>query len=250
MTATTPDRSCPLPAAALDIVRTQSRRDRIDEHWITVNYSAWWDEEIAAAGLPGGPLKVRRRDDGAVGLSRADVFGLARPLTDGGPASDEQVLALLWNTLAWGTRAKRAGRKRIRAVADNPNEALSALRTAIALSSTDPEAAYDTLYPRIQGVRGPRRTRRPAIAEIGPAFFTKVLYFAGAGDPNHPCLILDSQVAGALGRECQWKLSDNYWWPETYQRYIDLLGRWAAEASGRIGRPVARDEFERYLFGR
>lgn len=242
---------CPIPPGALGQLRSQSRGERIDHHWIPVKYASWWDGELAAADLPGGPLRVRQGRDGSVGLARGDVFELARPLVSDSGASDEQLLALLWNSIAWGTRAKRAGRKRIRGVAGNVQGAIDALRTAIAQAPSDPAAAYDTLYPRVQGVRGQRKTRRPAIPELGPAFFTKVLYFAGGGALDHPCVILDSQVAAALRKYCRWStLGDNYWSPETYQRYVDLLGRWAEEASGHLGRPVSRDEFERFLFGR
>jgi hypothetical protein len=148
MSDTTPSAiECPVPPDAIEAMRTQSRQERIDQHWIPVKYAPWWDEQIAAAGLPGAPLKVRLRDDGSIGLSRADVFELARPLASPNGASDEQLLALLWNTLAWGTRAKRAGRKRILGVANDHQAALDALRAATSLASTDPAGAYDVLYP-------------------------------------------------------------------------------------------------------
>ncbi|WP_368664895.1 hypothetical protein [Mycobacterium sp. E2733] len=140
-----------------------------------------------------------------------------------------------------GYRGEKGGRKRIRAVAGNVQGALDALRTAITQAPSDPAAAYDTLYPRVQGIRGPRKSRRPAIPELGPAFFTNVPYFAGGGALDHPCVILDSQVAAALRKYCRWPtLGDNYWSPETYQRYVDLLGRWAEEASGQLNRAPCR----------
>ena len=187
-----------------------------------------------------------------MGLSRGDLFDMAKSmLSEPGGPTDEQLLALLWNTLAWGTIHKRAGRKRIRAVASDTARALKALRDGVALASSDPAGAYEVMYPRLQGVRGPRKTRHTAIPELGPAFFTKVLYFAGEGRVDHPCAILDKRVAVALRGHCQWAaLGNNYWEPDTYQRYVDLLGAWADDASAQLGRQVGRDEFERFLFGR
>jgi hypothetical protein len=240
-----------MPPGALEELASRSREERIHDHWITVEYAQWWDDQITQAGLRGGPLKARQRADGKVGLSRRDVFGLAKPLTSRKKASEEAVLALLWNTLAWGSRAKHLAGKRIRGVAINPGRAATALREAIALASSDPMGAYSVLYPHTAGVRGPRKSRQPAIPALGPAFFTKVLYFAGAGNIDHPCVILDKRVAAAIRRHCHWRsLGDISWSPETYQRYVDLLGRWADEASAQLGHRVGRDEFERFLFGR
>jgi hypothetical protein len=58
-------------------------------------------------------------------------------------------------------------------------------------------------------------------------------------------------VAKALRTHWSWtSLGDNYWSPEEYQRYVDLLGAWADKASSELGREVGRDEVERFLFGR
>ncbi len=243
--------SCPLPAGALDDLGSRSRDERINDHWIGIKFAGWWDEQIATAGLPGGPLRVRHREDGTIGLSRGDIFKLAKPLVSDAAAPDDDVLAFLWNTLAWGSRGKWLVGKRIRAVAVDPQQAVRALRDAIGLASSDPDLAYATLYPRLQGVRGPRKTRHPVIPQLGPAFITKVLYFAGGGKVDHRCAILDRRVAKALRTHCSWtSLGDNYWSPEEYQRYVDLLGAWADKASSELGREVGRDEFERFLFGR
>jgi hypothetical protein len=83
-----------------------------------------------------------------------------------------------------------------------------------------------------------------------PAFFTKYLYFAGAGDPRHPCVILDSRVAAALVRIGWTSLHTKGGWPAiTYSRYLDLLGRWSSElGSGRQDGSPRLDLLERWLF--
>jgi hypothetical protein len=112
---------------------------------------------------------------------------------------------------------------------------------AAALSRSDPEQAYNTLFPH----------DRTAISYLGPAFFTKYLYFAGAGDAEHPCLILDSRVASALVRPpINWdSLSPNGNWPApTYSRYLALIQRWRCELTAEKGSTLRADVLERWLF--
>ena len=112
--------------------------------------------------------------------------------------------------------------------------AATLLQQAAARSRTDPQAAYELLYPR----------NRTAIAGLGPAFFTKYLYFAGGGAAHHPCAILDENVALALQRTCGWaSLPLSGWLPTAYQRYATLLGMWADEHH-----LTRRDSIERWLF--
>ena len=128
---------------------------------------------------------------------------------------------------------------RLDAVALDPTGAAKILREAGQLSVTDPEAAFARLRPG----------RRNVVSYLGPAFFTKYLYFAGAGDANHRSLILDARVATALNERCGWKtLHRKGPWPAlTYERYCNLLTDWACEAKT-DNRTVAADELERWLF--
>ena len=74
---------------------------------------------------------------------------------------------------------------------------------------------------------------------------TTLAYFAGGGDPDHLCLILDRIVATALRDHCGRTLHRLGPWPAyTYQRYCDLLARWAQDHHR------APDEIERTLFTR
>jgi hypothetical protein len=92
------------------------------------------------------------------------------------------------------------------------------------------------------------------IPALGPAFFTKFLYFAGVGEGSTPCLILDARVAASLyeagwtdlprsARKNGYSFSYN-WYTDTYVSYCELLKRWA-DAHGPKTRP---DEIERALF--
>ncbi|MCZ4590437.1 hypothetical protein O4328_43650 [Rhodococcus opacus] len=223
------------PEACTQWVLTAQPQDAIVDHAITVNLT-WWNDALRARELPGGPVTGRNTvgetvDLGRAIITRGDVFAIAAE-SSGSPTD---TLRLLWHTLAWGAGGKvRQVLARMDAVARDRSAAALALRTAATLSRTDPRSAYDTLYPR----------GRTVIAHLGPSFFTKYLYFAGAGYAGHPCLILDRRVAAALGHAGWNSLHPAGGWPaETYERYCALLARW-----GRKSAEVRPDLFERWLF--
>lgn len=92
------------------------------------------------------------------------------------------------------------------------------------------------------------------IPGLGPAFFTKVLYFASETTTGTRCLILDARVAANL-YSAGWKTlphrGGNFsynWFTTTYVDYCELLARWAEEASQELGTTVWPDEIERTLF--
>lgn len=214
------------------------RRERVAEQAILV-HERWWNDAIASRGLPGGPLRVERRHGDTVVLTREGVWSHAARAAE----DDEAALRLLWHTLAWGAGMKlRLCNRRMDAIASHPHAA-KLLREAAALSRQDPVEAYRILHPRGIGV----------LSGLGPAFGTKYLYFAGGGDPAHPSLIFDSQVATTLAVVGWTSLTGRAAWaPATYGRYVGLLARWARELSdgrtGGLGRRVAADELERWLF--
>jgi hypothetical protein len=90
--------------------------------------------------------------------------------------------------------------------------------------------------------------RRGTVPYLGPAFFTKFLYFASNQDDPR-CLILDARVARSLYR-MGWSMAPTYpsrsfsfnWYTDTYVSYCELLTRWADAAKTRP------DLFERRLF--
>ncbi|PRZ15612.1 hypothetical protein BCL67_10872 [Nesterenkonia sandarakina] len=90
------------------------------------------------------------------------------------------------------------------------------------------------------------------IKGLGPAFATKFLYFAegSTNEPRH--VIIDKVVSTNLRRDAWPESPTAAWWPETYERYCNLLARWASEASERpeVNRTVRTDEIELALFKR
>lgn len=157
-------------------------------------------------------------------ISRTQLFELAIWARD----SPEGSLHLLWNTLAWAEgRANRNNRRRIRTIAEDRDRAGELLQSAAQMSTIDPESAYNRL---LSG------RRNPAIRTIGPAVFTKFLYFCGGGRPDHPSLILDRPVAEAL-REAGWDdLRTNNWSGAEYVAYLELINNWRDELQEEIPR--------------
>ncbi|AGB27235.1 hypothetical protein Mycsm_07139 (plasmid) [Mycobacterium sp. JS623] len=222
MMSATPLTDIHLPERAVSELSDVDVAEWIDDHAIPVG-RRWWTDALTAAGL----------DDTLTGdtIRRADIFALA----DAAGEDPAAALTLLWNALAWGSGDKRRNNKaRIAAVAADPAAAAALLQRAAVLSRTDPQAAYDLLYPN----------NRTAISDLGPAFFTKYLYFAGGGHPAHPCAILDENVALALQKTCGWtSLPLKGWLASAYGRYATLLGMWVDEHD--LGRG---DTIERWLF--
>ncbi|MBN6039965.1 hypothetical protein [Amycolatopsis sp. 195334CR] len=198
-------------------IPVQPRPAAVEQHRIRIR-TQWWHDAITTRGLPGKP------PDGA-DLTRAQVWS----------AADEDVFTLLWRALAWGSGSYlRDNARRLDGVRADLAHAEKVLGAAAETARHDPGAAYGLLRP------GPYN----AIRSLGPAFFTKFLYFAGGGAPDHPCLILDRVVATALRDHAGWtSLYCTRPWPaQTYQRYCDLLARWGRQHHR------AADEFERALF--
>lgn len=205
----------------------------------------WWRRELERRSLP---QVVRTFDHhGEQFLTRSDLFRLgssaARP-----DADDDALLTFLWHVLAWGTGSgQRGNRQRVAAFADPEDRQrnVALLRAALhAAAEGDPGTAYSTLI----------RPGRAAIRGLGPAFFTKALYFASEGTAGTRCLILDARVAGNL-YAAGWtslphrgtKFTYN-WFTFTYVAYCELLQHWAGEATKEVGVRVWPDEIERALF--
>ncbi len=207
----------------------------ISAHSVEVNLN-WWNDSLGRFGLPGGPLQGYDEEGhststGHARISRQQIFELARG------CDEDPVLAqrMLWHALAWGSGLKpRMNHRRMRSVEELP-AAGPLLVEAARLSKVDPVGAYALLYPR----------NKTAISGLGPAFFTKYLYFAGQGVPQHPSLILDRVVANSLKRYGWASMITASWAPETYGRYLGLVNAWQSELEGA---PVRLDMFEKFLF--
>ena len=197
-------------------VPSRPRPAAIDNHPIAIRQQ-WWHQAVNSRGLPGTP-------PAGPTLTRAQVWA---------PADD--VFTLLWRTLAWGSGwYLRQNARRLDSIRADLPYAEHLLARAAEESRHDPAGAYAVLRPG----------DRNAIRWLGPSFFTKFLYFAGGGAPEHPCLILDRVVATALRDDCGWaSLHRTGPWPaQTYERYCSLLARWARDHH------CAPDEIERSLF--
>lgn len=195
----------------------------------------WWNAALLRRGLP-GEVTGAPAGGGRARISRGRIFDLASQAS-----SADDWLNVLWSALAWGagTSARNMDR-RLDAIAHLRRDAIRGLVESAELSREEPKAAYEALRPAGNLIRW-----------LGPAFFSKFLYFAGAGRPDHPCLILDARVAKALHLAGWSSLHPGGAWPAgTYERYCELLSRWAndSDVRGTAGRPVAADELELWLF--
>jgi hypothetical protein len=156
-------------------------------------------------------------------LTRDDLHGLGlKALGDPSePVTKRYFLAvMMWG---YGARGGRGPRYAESALVDK-EEFFTSIKTMIAaLRSRDLDLAYGAL--RLRGV--------------GPAYVTKLLYFAGLPayeGQNYP-LILDSYVAYSLARLLGTTIDDRYafisymtgYWFEGYANYCADLHDWATE---------------------
>ncbi|MET7309246.1 hypothetical protein ABZS68_19650 [Streptomyces sp. NPDC005571] len=181
-------------------------------------------------------------------LSRAQVLAVVRTGVATASWTETLIASYVWGQGDNGYGAYRLGE----ILRPAPVEAV--LAQAIALLATDGAVAG---YRRLSG----------AIAGLGPAFFTKFLYFAGGAvaDAPGPCpLILDQRIARVLrayttrlGEEigleepaklAAWLWSDGGWTPHRYDMYL----RWTHGATVRLAGsthwPLAPDLLELALF--
>ncbi|WP_104086305.1 hypothetical protein [Arthrobacter sp. GMC3] len=218
-----------------DFVETTPRIQSIDQHEFKLNLK-YWNSRIDH--LPGTPVRGIDGETERGRISRGSLFAMADAACE--DESNEAAYALLWNTLAWGTGSShRNTKQRIASVEHDVPGIGNALRRAANLSRTDPEAAFRTLQPN-----------STLINWLGPNFFTKYLYFAGAGNPEHRCLIVDKRVLATLSRYTEEPLTpkrgSSYGY-KTYSTAVELMIDWARQLSTEE-RQVGFDEIERWAF--
>ena len=155
-------------------------------------------------GLP-LPWFLERKEP-ALSVSRQRLFELGESVETEEDAVSFYVAVCSWGS---GTGALQTSRS-VRPLHEPgaPGKLLEGLRFASTGSAVEGYAMFDR--------SGPAK-----INWLGPAFFTKLLYFAAgrptAADTRHP-LILDRRVAAAL----RWS-RDNGWSPAEYSGYLDLV---------------------------
>lgn len=225
----------PLPE---DIRTALPERDTVLGHTVDVNAERW-RRALSDRGLP--PVSGKLADEGRTTVTRRDVFDCGDQ-----DVNAESAFQLLYYSLAWGlgTRASRL-HQRLDGLAkdqDRAGELLISAWTTVR-EGAPPAEAYSLLTTN----RGAGR-----IPWFGPAFSTKFLYFAQGSAAVPTYLILDRVVSLNLRRDAWPDAPTVGWWPETYQRYCNVLSRWASQASEHpdVHRIVRADEVELALFRR
>jgi hypothetical protein len=146
---------------------------------------------------------------GRLVVTRATVFEICRDMPDELAATQGFVAACVWGA---GTGAQSIHR-RVKIFTANPGEVGTRLARALAIQQSDGAvAAYGAL-------QGPLKLKY-----LGPAFFTKILYFAGYDTPRdlRP-LILDKFVA--IGLQAGWPWAG--WSSAQYSEYLHHAHEWA-----------------------
>lgn len=151
-------------------------------------------------------------------ITRRDVFALASDDTPRGRVG-LLLAAYIWGTGPSAFLVGRRARTFTRTGTDTIGQRLQAADRLLA--DAGPGAAYASLT----------RGAANSIPFLGPAFFTKYLYFvAGHRTGVLPApLILDRKVARALRKtNPDWLLGTTGWSSDTYGRYLDYAGDLAA----------------------
>ncbi|MFI1422353.1 hypothetical protein ACH4VX_31185 [Streptomyces sp. NPDC020731] len=181
------------------------------ERWLPrVPDTTWWPAELDACPRVGRWPRVNRRT----------VLGMA-----GGVGTVEGRRHLLVAALVWGTGTKAWSVDRRGRVFANTSAARIDDRIAAVLAVLREKGAVAAYYAC---------NNDQHIAYLGPAFFTKFLYFAGHENPtgHRRPLILDSVVSRALrDREAvaeDWPL--NGWSTKQYAHYLDTVHEQAESA--------------------
>ncbi|WP_435058298.1 hypothetical protein [Streptomyces sp. bgisy060] len=184
----------------------------------------WWPKSLADLPRAGRWPTVDRRT----------VFQTAELADTSEGRRDLLVAALVWGT---GTMAREVAR-RARIFHENDPDWLDERICAAQaeLDRGDPVAAYRVLNDRDARVK-----------HFGPAFFSKLLYFATADQPvgERWPLIIDSNVALALNELSaqEWE-ADERSDSKKYSSYLELAHSWA-ERWGTAPDVVERKLFER-----
>ncbi|QYB05682.1 hypothetical protein I1A62_15080 [Rhodococcus sp. USK10] len=152
-------------------------------------------------------------------FDRDELFQLAEIARTTG--DDQKLLQLFWDILAWGVMGNFRNAGRIvdfAATDDGRTRLLTALRTGATASHA---GKIEDAYRAFVDYKVPR---------LGPAFFSKVLFFAGdRTSPEPRCLIFDSRVESALPTVTGTSYSLVNRPVTTYARYCRDMYAWSQE---------------------
>lgn len=223
------------PAALATWIDSNPRSQAIDNHGFTLKIGKW-NEKVSH--LPGTPLVGEDGGSDLGFISRGGLFRLASQARE--DVTGVAALHLFWQSLAWGTGSSHRNTPgRIASITADRDGAGRLLRDAARLAPTDAGAAFRMLQPN-----------RPALKSWGPNFFTKYLYFAGAGSLDHPSLIVDARVLATLAattKNSVFQPRNTNYSVGTYVAACDLMRKWADQLST-SERTVGADEVERWAF--
>jgi hypothetical protein len=163
-------------------LRSYNRLEHILNHGFNLG-TAWWKAELRhAAWTPSGPLAD---PIDTVRIDRQRLFGMASEIRSG----DIDPVDFALSVILWGSgSSRRNNRARIHSIVDFQGRL--ALGQALELASTDADASFAAF----------RTNGRNTFAYLGPAFFTKLMHFAGAGNRAHGAYIVDFRVLRTLSQ--------------------------------------------------
>lgn len=202
-------------------LRTYSREEALNQDAALLNLDRW-NRQLRGHGtsIQGIDSEGSLVDHGAAYLTRKQLFAKAPHHGTTDP------FEFLLHVLVWESATIR------RRVLNELDQLVRArftigrlLLRAQDVAKDSPGEAYALLRPS---------PRSNTITNLGPSSFSKVLYFSGAGNPNHPALIVNDDAV-------------------TRRRYEADLARMhdlAASATQLIGRTVAPDEVEMWATNR
>ncbi|MGW1541376.1 8-oxoguanine DNA glycosylase OGG fold protein [Streptomyces sp. NPDC002309] len=183
--------------------------------------SGWWPGELDACPIVAGRARV----------DRSTVFDISRRAD-----TVEGRRHLLTASLVWGSGTKARSVARHTRIFTSSSASDIDAHLAAVLRVLRREGAVRAYFAFNNDER---------IKFLGPAFFTKVLYFAGHDHPVGPWrpLILDSVVARSLrAADAEVKWSRGGWTTPRYGRYLSLAHDYAGVAG------VLPDQVEAALF--
>jgi len=181
----------------------------------------------AADGLPA-------RFRGASHLSRGDLFSLASDLRR---QRRPQWAGLLAASNAWGYGTTGYGWHRTRAILAQPDLDARLIAAVAILTDHGPVHAFYALR------------NQHHVTGLGPAFFTKFLYFASAGLDTPDALILDAVLAAAINRVSgKTVLRSAGWRTPEYAFYLVYLNRVAERVRQTALTDVTPGQVEMALF--
>ena len=179
----------------------------------------WWQRNLRAYGLESIGSRFTETE-----LSRSDLFRLA-------PAAQrttEELLEFVFKVIAWGSGTRpRNNLRRISNICASESQEI--LKEGIRRAAQEDWDSFDVF----------RSSHKNLIPFLGPAFFTKIMYFSGSGNPTHPLLIVDQRVMRTLKLTeyaSRFTRSANYD-SDTYAEICNAL----TEISNNVQRQTAQD---------